>query len=305
MLTAGCTLLSLALALAPPATAPSAAGAPGGSPRLGLLPVVVEGEVPDHVPERIGGGVREGLASDRFEVSDVVAPCASAECHQDLARTSSTALFLRVTTTAAEPDYVLRFDMIDPADASVVASKEISCDICTYDEVVAAARDQAAAMATTIADDLSTREPIREEPPAPMPTPERPGDEPLSGEREGPAVGPAPRLGDTAPDRPGRVRPRVVAGGALVGVAIPALVGGITMIALEERNYGPKCSDANTDANGVCEFRHKSLEAGVALTVLGAASAATGAVLIITGRKQQRTVQALVGPARLGLRASF
>jgi hypothetical protein len=118
---------------------------------------------------------------------------------------------------------------------------------------------------------------------------------------EGPEPEPAPAAmqSDGGVDRADRAR---YVGMGMTGGGAIMLISGIVMIAVEEKPYGPKCDDANTDANGECEFRNQTVEGGTVLTVLGGLTAGAGATLWYLHRKNKKGGQVALGPFGRGIK---
>jgi hypothetical protein len=280
------------LLLAPPAAAP-------GPPAVGLPPLVIEGEASAELRTRIEDSVRTGLAGAPFALREVAAPCPSADCHRELAAAQNLGLLLRVSATANEPDYAVRFDIVDAPSAAVLVSDDVVCEICSHEDLGLLVEGKARSLVGTIAQSLAGRASVSQEVPA---EPAEPAAEP------GPA--PPPTLVEPAADRPAPAPTRAgtvrkVLGGVSLGLAAGAIGGGIALIALDEANYGPKCSAANTDINGVCEFRYATQEGGIALTAGGVVLAITGVTLLSVAGQRGQHMQVALQPRGISLRGAF
>jgi hypothetical protein len=89
------------------------------------------------------------------------------------------------------------------------------------------------------------------------------------------------------PPKSGRDRGKLFAGlgWAGVGVGVGALIGGATMIGLDERPINSDCSGANIDIEGDCRWRYATLEGGVGFVTGGALLVGTGVALLVVGRR--------------------
>jgi hypothetical protein len=86
-------------------------------------------------------------------------------------------------------------------------------------------------------------------------------------------------------DEAGRARAWTIAGGVLLGVSVPALVAGSTLLALDGKPYRRRCSGEDVDAQGDCRFRFDSKVHGGVLVGVAAALAIGGIVMLIQARR--------------------
>ena len=107
-------------------------------------------------------------------------------------------------------------------------------------------------------------------------------------------------------------RPRAmrIAGWSLVGIGVAGVVTGIALIATDENPVKGNCEGVHVDPFGNCEFRWNTLGAGVGLLVPGLVAAASGAALVVVGRRKGRDgsgrhARVKVGLARVTLDMRF
>ena len=255
--------------------------APDPQAVVGVAPITVSGDSAAHIDEQLSAAVDSALAeaafSHRVLTTDWVAEsCAEAQCRAQGMRDGGLDYLLQASVEVVERDYETTLEVYD-TNGSLVGELESTCEICTPDEAAGQLGREAAELVGSI-------EPVVEEGPEPEPAPVQvPEPEGLSGERKARYVG-----------------------YGLIGAGAAGLISGITMIALEEKNYGPKCGDDNTDAAGACEYRHQTVEGGTVLTVLGGLAAGAGVTLVVLTSKAGQSKLA-VGPFGQGLklRGSF
>ena len=88
----------------------------------------------------------------------------------------------------------------------------------------------------------------------------------------------------SAPTRPW-LRPlgitAVVAGVATIGASVPLFI-------LEERPVGRRCHGASINDDGLCRWRYRTLEGGVALALVGTATLAAGIALLVKARRARQ-----------------
>ena len=310
------------LALAPPEGAPAR--------KVGVAPIVVEGKVGKDVRRAF-----DARLDERLDATDVVRSdldeqgCGELACLQSQAETAGADVLLRVTVVQEQRDYTIRSEIVATGSGEVLRKDENYCEICTYDEALETFTQQI--------DNL--REPLQEAitaesmTGAPLVVTSRPGAAVVR--LDGEVVGATPFEGSVAPGahevgvslegyrgrskavavgedmapvnldfqlKPaGRVTVKQAAGWGLVGVAVPMVVSGIALMAIDENPHRPSCSGDSKDVNGTCEFRYNTLGAGVGLFVGGLLVAGGGTALILLDRKDKGL---LGGKKRASLRAT-
>lgn len=92
-----------------------------------------------------------------------------------------------------------------------------------------------------------------------------------------------------------------------LAVGIASLAGGATMLALDGREIDRRCGPDTRDIDGDCRYVHRTLGGGIAMTVAGAALAATGVTLLVLERRRPRPreLRAMLSPRHVGLSLSF
>lgn len=109
---------------------------------------------------------------------------------------------------------------------------------------------------------------------------------------------------ELARDRSGQHKSMKIAGWTLIGVGVAALVGGITLMAIDENPIKSDCSGSHVDAFGNCEFRWNTMAGGATLFVGGLAAAGTGTALVVIGSKKRRT-ELRGGPTHASITVRF
>ncbi|HWB78764.1 MAG TPA: hypothetical protein VG755_27570, partial [Nannocystaceae bacterium] len=105
-------------------------------------------------------------------------------------------------------------------------------------------------------------------------------------------------------DRTGAQKNLKIAGWTLIGVGVAALIGGVTLMAIDENPIKSDCSGSHVDAFGNCEFRWNTMAGGATLFVGGLAAAGTGTALVVIGSKKRRT-ELRGGPTHASITVRF
>ncbi len=95
-----------------------------------------------------------------------------------------------------------------------------------------------------------------------------------------------------------------IAGWTLVGVGVAALIGGITLVAIDENPIKSDCSGVHKDAFGNCEFRWNTMAGGATLLVGGLAAAGAGTALVVLGSSKRRA-ELRGGPTHASITVRF
>lgn len=302
----------------------AAAQAPAPKEEFVRLPLLVEGDVADYLAQAVREAIDEELGRAQFLMRrvDVGVGCVDAPCAAAAAQEADARFAVQSQLGLTGPDYALEIDIVDAAGAVTSTVSDV-CDTCGRDELTAMATDlgnkarrkldaQLTLPPTLVLDSsppgafvaidgepLGTT-PLSEQVPA--------GQHDLTIEAEGYITSktrvtfvegveqrldlalqpspPEPTL-DTRPGRKLRI-----AGWALLGAGAAGVASGGALFAVDEREITSDCSGADVDAQGDCRWRWNSTPGAVALTVTGAATLVTGAVLLGLGygkRKQSET----------------
>lgn len=93
--------------------------------------------------------------------------------------------------------------------------------------------------------------------------------------------------------------------GAIVA-GFGGVVGGATLMAIDERPIRSDCAGANVDINGTCRWRYATLTGGVSLVAIGAVLIGTGVALLVARRKTFESSSAVrVRPTLTGFALQF
>ena len=146
--------IALAFGVPEPATpAPSSGGT-----RLGVLPLVVAGDVATEIgdaQERLSSEVHDTLTDARYEsvlleASDAGSAdspyCADAVCWQQLANEHDVTHFLVMVVRFEDPDYVIEAQLVDGRNGADAGTQSKTCDLCGLTEVRRQVRDVASTM---------------------------------------------------------------------------------------------------------------------------------------------------------------
>jgi len=296
--------------------------APAARAQVAVLPVVVEGELDSEVRERIDERVLEALEGETYRLVRARAPgrrCADATCIHGVAESSKARFVIVPAVGTLSHDYAIAVRLYDFA-GQLAASKETTCEICSYDEAVSSIGEQAQQLADSVArlveNPYGDRAPERREDLGPaelwvqtLPsgadvrvdgtvlgkTPLRvevePGLRNLEVERRGYFP-----IRETVRGTSGQTtelrfelvesgddvdRAIMISGWTLGAAAIPLLASGITLLVLDGRPYKGACSEGNIDYEGNCRYLYDTLTGGAVLTSLGVATALTSVSMAI------------------------
>jgi hypothetical protein len=85
------------------------------------------------------------------------------------------------------------------------------------------------------------------------------------------------------------------------------LAGGAPMLALHGREIDRRCGPDTRDADGDCQWVHRTRGGGIAMTLAGVALAGTGVTLLLLERRRPRPseLRAMLSPRHVGLSLSF
>ena len=140
------------LALAPPSDAPSVA----------VLPLVVEGKLPDVWREAADERLNKGLGRGSMSVTRLASStCTSVDCAGEEARDSgaSYGVWAKLTVESNQRDYAFVIRAVGAGTSNVIATVEGECDLCGFEEAVAMVEAKAAALPPAI-ERLSATSPV-------------------------------------------------------------------------------------------------------------------------------------------------
>ncbi len=309
--------------------------APGNLKTVALLPLRVEGELPEHVRRAMeddlgtalerGGEFRVVRSDETAARSPVARRCEVVQCFQEAARATQSQVLLLPQITVYGRDYEYKLTLIDGATGEALADSTGTCDTCGHEEARAGLVNEVAAITRKIAAEKTT-------PPAlvvrtvpagarvtfdgellgvtPLEVVVDGGEHDIRVEKAG-HIASRRRIAfvdgvtetlelELAPvpsvDDP-RAKLLRGLGWAGVGLGAGALVGAGVLIGLEERPITLRCSGENVDYLGNCKYRYATVEGGVALAVTGVALVASGITMLVLAKK--RRGRALEEVARL------
>lgn len=304
--------------------------------RMVVLPLDVDGELPEHfydeLTRRLHGGLARGF--------DVVAPsntavCDTMRCQLDATRASYATV---VTVAVSRRDYEIRFRVARASDAAIVLQSRERCELCGIAEVGDVVTNQAAAIRERLRS-LDLEAPqllVRTDPPgavvwidgiaigpSPVATTVAAGEHKITVRHDGygeqarrfDAVagvhetfdfGLRPITDDRGPDS----RLRTI-GWVGLGLGAASLGTGIALMAIEERPNRFDCEGDNVDADGDCRYRYATFEAGLGLSLGALAPLVTSTVLLVRGRGERgaagddRRTRIGVGPSGVWVTGEF
>jgi len=280
--------LALMLALAPiraravepsdaPATDETATDEPSTPPRVLVLPVEIEGELPPDTAAEVRALVAEALGDEGVEVvSTGDEPCTDAPCRREAAAGAEATWVVGTEVVGNEDEFTVVVTVFDGASGERLAPFENACSICGLVEV----RDMVRLEAIDARAEIVRRESLR------VPTMR-------------PEVQPGP-ITSTAPPPP---RSKLVpAGWALVGAGAAATVGGAVLLGLHHRSGG--CLD-NPRGGECVPVRFTTAPAGGAVLGAGVLVLTGGIVMVVLGRRAERKTPPRVSATPGGLSLRF
>jgi hypothetical protein len=305
--------------------------------RVVVLPPVVDGTLASGDRDALVAAAERGLASESYEVvpssaaaGGDVRPCRTPMCRHALAERLEATHVVELHVKAAERDYDVELRVYGPEGGEPFATASGSCNICglaELEQLVASKSDAlrqrltsreltpAYVQVSSVPSGSKVRIDGLEVGLTPYSGEVRPGPHTIEVVREGyfgetkkvtAARGVRERFHTSLSPVPRHSARRIVGWSAL-GVGLASLAGGATMLALDGREVGRRCGDAQRDADGDCKYVHKTLGGGIALTVAGATLTATGVTLLLVDRKRHKTypLRASVSPRRVALSFKF
>jgi PEGA domain len=316
--------------------------APESGFRVAVLPLVTDASVDEgiavSVQEQLDQGLRRGgldlVGADELATAGP-ARCHEAACIRKISATTGARFVIRPHLVQADRVFTVELELLDGETGKAVAHSRDQCDICGRQEVAAVVSDQASMLADKI--DALARPTTRlriDSTPAGATVwidQERVGQTPLSREvlpgehvvrlERGGFASEQRRLdvtsglehrvdlallalpADAKPARPGRKL--VPAGAAILAAGTLATIGGVVLLALDDRQYRRRCDGNDIDVNGTCRYSYDTTTAGAVLTAVGLGSVAAGIALVTVGKRRHHEMQAAFGPRGVTLRGRF
>ncbi|MEM6990904.1 MAG: PEGA domain-containing protein, partial [Myxococcota bacterium] len=147
--------LSLAtmLALAPHGSGTHVVGPSATAPKIAVLPLVVEGTLPDVWRQEADARLRDGLERGAVSVQQLSAStCVSPDCAggQALAAGADFGVWAKLTVASNQRDYSLVIKAVGADTSNVVGTVTGSCDLCGFEEAVAMVEAKAASVPAAI-----------------------------------------------------------------------------------------------------------------------------------------------------------
>lgn len=330
--------LALAIAHAPIVSAapPSSAESSDVAPKTAILPVVIEGELPETDRETLTNQLVDGLQRGSFEIvtpDQVVAAfgkddCSKPNCMQKIAAQTGATHIVRAIVTVVDRDYTVRVELYDGSDGTKIVSATDGCEICGVADVGGLIETQAATLRTkldalasgpasiVVSSDPEGAEVTLDGEPfgtTPLEKPVIPGDHVIRVSKDGYIAvqekrtfveGARESLNYELEKVPNRL-PKRPWGWASLGIGIAAIGGGVGLTFLHDRAYTLKgrCTGENIDADGDCRYLHNTKWYGMGLSLAGGALVTLGVAVLITtakGTRKKAKVEAAVQHLQVG-----
>ncbi len=309
------------VAAAPPSEAPPPTAAPSTdtAAKTAILPLIVEGELPETDRESLTQQLVGGLERGSFEIitpEQVVAAtgggdCSKPGCMQRISEKTGATHIVRATLEVVDRDYTVRVELYDGADGTKIVSASDGCEICGVADVGGLLETQAATLRTKLdalasgpaaivvssdpegADVTLDGEPYGV---TPLDKPVIPGDHVIRVSKEGYIAvqeqrtfveGARESLSYELEKVPNRL-PKRPWGWASLGVGILAVGGGVALTYMHDRDFelGGRCN--NPDGDGDCPLLYNTKWYGMGLSLAGGALVTLGVAVLITTAKNPR-----------------
>lgn len=306
---------------AAPSTASPTAAPNEAAPKTAILPLVVEGELPETDRETLTGQLVGGLQRGSFEIitpDQVVAAagdgdCSKPACMQKIAEKTGATHIVRATVEVVDRDYTVRVELYDGTDGTKIVSASDGCEICGVVDVGGLVETQAATLRTKL-DALASGPAsivIGSDPEGaevtldgeafgvtPLDKPVIPGEHVIRVSKEGYIAvqekrtfveGARETLSYELEKVPNRL-PKRPWGWASLGIGIAAVGGGVALTYLHDQPYklGGRCAGENVDLDGDCRHLFNTKWYGMGLSLAGGALVTLGVAVLITTAKNPR-----------------
>ena len=315
------TAFGLGFAQIPLAIAAPPSASTDIAPKTAILPLVVEGELPDTDREALTNQLVEGLQRGSFEVvtpDQVVAAagdkdCDKPACMTKIAEQTGATHIVRAVVQVVDRDYTVSVGLYDGKDGTKVVSSSDGCEICGVVDVGGLMETQAATLRTKL-DALASGPAavnITSEPPeaevtldgepfgvTPVDKPIIPGDHVIRVSKEGYIAvqekrtfveGARESLNYELEKVPNRL-PKRPYGWVSLGLGIGAVGGGVAMIVLHDIPYriSGACEGDQVDQDGDCQFLFNTKWYGLGLSLVGGTLVTLGAAILVNTAKSPR-----------------
>ena len=326
--------LTAVLALAPSTDAPSVA----------VLPLVVEGKLPDVWQDAADDRLNKGLTRGAMSVTRLgKSSCATVDCAGEAARGAgaSYGVWAKLTVAANQRDYAFVVKAVGAGTSNVIATVDGECDLCGFEEAIAMVEAKAAALPPAI-ERLSATNPVvafTSSPDGveisidgdvvgvtPLEVPLSPGTHRVRGSKDGyepqtlevdavegvrkelgfslVSIPDQPKQRTTGEDVTKRPRGMIIGGAVLTSLGIAGAAAGATLLGLNGRSYKRNCE---ADAMGNCRRLYSTVVVGSIPTALGSAAFGAGVALLVIASKRGGSSKKTtrVSPAPGGVRIRF
>ena len=326
------TALALGLAHAPIVhSAPPSSSESERALKTAILPLVVEGELPETDRQTLIDQLVGGLQRGSFEVvspDQVIAAagggdCSKPGCMQKIADKTGASHIVRAIVEVVDRDYTVRVELYDGSDGTKIVSASDGCEICGVADVGNLIETQAATLRTKL-DALASGPAsivVRSDPEGaevtldgepygvtPLDKPIIPGDHVIRVSKDGYisvqekrtfVEGARESLNYELEKVPSRL-PKRPWGWASLGVGIAAVGGGVALTFLHDRPYRlqGRCTGENVDVDGDCRFLFNTKWYGMGLSLAGGALVTLGVAVLITTAKNPRKKAEIEATAR-------
>lgn len=294
--------------------------APAEDQTILVLPLDVDGELPDKWRAEAESRIRAGFERSGVTLVDAdpggTVGCRDRACIRGLADVATHVVRPQLRVEPGERDYAFTIDVSSTRTGELVAKVEGDCDLCGFEEVGALIEAKAAA-ATASIERLRAAVALFEITSSPVGA---------TIEIDGTRIGTTPTAVELAPGmhrirvaKPGfraqtieveaieglrksielplgvvddttdrdarRTRAWFIAGGVLMGVGVGTLATGGALLAIDGR---PHRRDCQTDVAGNCRFLYGTKNGAITALSLGAAGTVAGIVLVALAAKRHR-----------------
>jgi hypothetical protein len=306
-----------------------AAAAGPAADKIGVMPIVVRGELAPAWRERLQARVLEGVERGPLPVvapTDIVtaapdaASCNDAKCRVAIASAVGARWLVRPIVEVKGRDFRVDIELLDGRDGGSVAQSGETCEVCAVEEVAELLADHAAVLERKrlaleqavpivhlqsvpagaqlyVDGELVGTAPLRRK--------LTPGSHRVRAELRGhlaleqrvDVVGGAEETVSFDLQRVPRRQILWPTGWGLFGASLPVLGVGVALLVLDERPYRRRCTGEYVDDFGNCRLRYDTLTAGIVTTSIAAAGLVTATVLLVVGRpRSPRRARARVLP---------
>lgn len=301
-------------------------------PKAAILPVVVEGELPDSdrktLTDQLVGGLQRGnfaiVTPDEVVVASGESDCRKPACIEKVADKTGATHVVRAVVGVVDRDYTVRVELYDGSDGTTIVTSDDGCEICGVADVGGLIETQAATLRTKLdalasgpagvrissapegADVTLDGEPFGT---TPLDKPIIPGDHVIRVSKEGYisvqekrtfVEGATESLDYELEKVPNRL-PKRPWGWASLGVGIAAVGGGVALTFMHDRPYklGANCTGEDIDQKGECRFLYNTKWYGLGVGLVGAALVTLGVAVLVTTAKSGKKEKIKAAASRL------